>query len=241
MNIRAVIFDVYKTLLTVEPPPLDFQEQWDALWRKTFKSAPRMSLAEFTAACSEVIAREHAKLKIVGIAFPEIYWPDVAVEVVSELGQVSAAQRDEFLYQQAQLQHAVTLDVGAAKALGQFHRCGLILGIASNAQPYTLRELDLALTSARLSMGLFNPALRFWSFENGFSKPNPHAFRLLTARLQSIGIAPEQTLMVGDRLDNDIEPARAQGWQAWHLIYRNDGASQKEGNWDDLRQWLCGP
>jgi FMN phosphatase YigB (HAD superfamily) len=23
--------------------------------------------------------------------------------------------------------------------------------------------------------------------------------------------------MIGDRLDNDIEPARAAGWQVWHF------------------------
>ena len=238
MNIRAVIFDVYKTLLAVGPPPFDAQEQWDALWRAAFQTAPRMSLAEFTAACAKIIAREHFKLKSVEIAFPEIYWPDVAVEAVSELGHVSAAQRDEFLYQQAQLQHTVTLDNGAAKALSRFHNAGLVMGIASNAQPYTLRELDLALASAHLSISLFESALSFWSFEHGFSKPNPHAFRLLTVRLQSIEIPPGQTLMIGDRLDNDIEPARAQGWETWHLTLEKRGKGLQQGSWDDLQGWI---
>ena len=58
---------------------------------------------------------------------------------------------------------------------------------------------------------MFDPELRFWSFENGFSKPDPHVFRILTARLEARGISPSETLMVGDRFDNDIEPARAHG------------------------------
>jgi FMN phosphatase YigB (HAD superfamily) len=43
--------------------------------------------------------------------------------------------------------------------------------------------------------------------------------------------------MVGDRLDNDIEPARAFGWQTWQLM----SAKQNEhaGNWQDLRTWLA--
>ncbi|MEK7674360.1 MAG: HAD hydrolase-like protein [Verrucomicrobiota bacterium] len=36
---------------------------------------------------------------------------------------------------------------------------------------------------------------------------------ILTARMTARSIPPSQTLMVGDRLDNDIEPARAHGWQ----------------------------
>jgi len=42
--------------------------------------------------------------------------------------------------------------------------------------------------------------------------------------------------MVGDRLDNDIEPARAFGWQTWQLVsVKHDAQS---GNWRDLLAWL---
>ena len=42
--------------------------------------------------------------------------------------------------------------------------------------------------------------------------------------------------MVGDRLDNDIAPARAEGWQTWQLVStKRAGAA---GNWRDLTAWL---
>jgi FMN phosphatase YigB (HAD superfamily) len=83
---------------------------------------------------------------------------------------------------------------------------------------------------------MFDRELRFWSFENGFSKPDPHVFRILTARLEARGISPAETLMVGDRLDNDIEPAKAQGWQTWQLTARK--THNAAGNWRDLAAWI---
>jgi putative hydrolase of the HAD superfamily len=92
-----------------------------------------------------------------------------------------------------------------------------LLGIASNAQAYTLRELHEALATHAMGLDLFERDLSFWSFEHGFSKPDPHVFRLLTARLRLLGIAPAETLMVGDRADNDLDPARAHGWQTFAI------------------------
>ncbi len=44
------------------------------------------------------------------------------------------------------------------------------------------------------------------SDEIGIRKPNP---RLFSYALDKLNVKPDETLMVGDRLDNDIEPARA--------------------------------
>jgi hypothetical protein len=94
------------------------------------------------------------------------------------------------------------------------------------------RSGNVALQGAGLNLSQFDREVRFWSFENGFSKPDPHVFRILTARLEARGIRPAETLMVGDRLDNDIEPAQAFGWQTWQLVPVKQNA--KSGNWHDL-------
>ena len=114
---------------------------------------------------------------------------------------------------------------------------GVEMGIASNAQPYTLRELEESLQKRRLSLAVFARELCFWSFEHGFSKPDPHVFRLLSARLRTRGVRPDETLMVGDRSDNDIEPAQGQGWQTWKLDSAREGAN--EGGWDRLREFIA--
>jgi putative hydrolase of the HAD superfamily len=235
MNVRAAIFDVYRTILAAGPPPADAAAGWVALWRDAFGIEPRLGLDAFGAGCERVIVREHAAARSTGIRWPEIYWPDVLLEVVPELASVNDSARDDFMLRQAGLWHTVGLMPGAVETLQGLRTRGVVLGIASNAQPYTLRELDRALAGGGLASDMFAPDLCFWSFAHGFSKPDPHVFRLLSARLRATGISPAETLMVGDRLDNDIEPARAQGWRTWHL----DGVSQSgsAGDWTELAQF----
>jgi len=231
VNVRAVIFDVYCTILEVGPPPADAAERWLALWRETFASPARLGWVEFGAACRQVVAREHEAARGVGISRPEVYWPEVLGAVLPELAGLDPVGRDDFMLRQIGLGHTVRLMPGAEAVLRGLRRRGLRLGIASNAQPYTLRELGSALAGADLAMKLFDPGLIVWSFEHGFSKPDPHVFRILGARLRAVGITPADTLMVGDRPDNDIAPARAQGWQTWHLTA---APGPDAGDWSQL-------
>jgi putative hydrolase of the HAD superfamily len=217
MTIRAVIFDVYGTLLEVGPPPASADEQWRCLWQELRGSAPPLSRMEFAVRSSQVIAQQHADARRRGIAWPEVQWPGVVGEVLPEVRALGPDARREFIFRQIQLGRTLRLMRGAAEALRALLTRDLLLGIASNSQAYTLRELNAALREERLSLAMFDAGLRFWSFEHGFSKPDPHVFQILTARLQAHGMAPGQILMVGNRLDNDIEPARAHGWQAWQL------------------------
>lgn len=237
MKVRAVIFDVYKTLLEVAPAPADAEARWADLARSTFGAPPRRGLAEFLAATEAVIAREHAAARGAGIAFPEVYWPEVVREVLPELAALPGAAQDAFLLRQKALLHTVSLMPGAAEALAWLRPRGVPLGIASNAQPYTQYELGWALEAAGLDLGWFAPDLCFWSFAHGFSKPDPHVFRLLTVRLHVRGITAADTLMVGDRLDNDIAPARAQGWRTWRLS--SMPADDEGGDWLALRAFLA--
>jgi pyrimidine 5'-nucleotidase len=48
------------------------------------------------------------------------------------------------------------------------------------------------------------------SAEVGLEKPDPAIFQLA---LSQSGCEPEQAVMIGDRLDNDIRPARLLGWK----------------------------
>jgi putative hydrolase of the HAD superfamily len=237
MKIRAVIFDIYKTLLEVGPPPTDAAKQWERLWTSTFGGEVRVDLKTFSVECEKIIAREHALGRANGIAYPEIYWPAVTAEVLPEMSRLSESGRDDFLYQHAQLQRNIQLMPGAAEALRRLMQMNLLLGIASNAQPYTLRELDAALAVTYLSRKIFSTDLTFFSFENGFSKPDPHVFQLLTARALALGVLPEEILMVGDRLDNDINPAQIARWQTWHF---NSHAQNTANEWNRFTSEVCG-
>src|SRR5437899_1060964 len=73
MRIRAVIFDIYNTLLEKGPPPADAEQQWEVLWRSKFGNAPRISLADFAKECGRIVTREHDAARAVGVKYPEVY------------------------------------------------------------------------------------------------------------------------------------------------------------------------
>lgn len=78
---------------------------------------------------------------------------------------------------------------------------GLKLGIVAN-QPQAARE-----GLARAGIGdLFD--YQGLSGLTGFSKPDPRAFQ---AAAEALGMTPAECIMVGDRIDNDIMPAKALG------------------------------
>jgi FMN phosphatase YigB (HAD superfamily) len=239
MKVRAVILDLYKTLLEVGPPPADAEERWEFLWEDMLADAARLTLSEFAEGCEKIIAEEHSLARGLGIQNPEIYWPAVARRVLPELERLQETELDTFLLRHAQLQRTIRLMPGAAEALLELRARKLFLGIISNSQPYTVRELDLALGETGLDRSLFHPELCFWSYQAGFSKPNPHVFRWISTRLRILGILPAETLMIGDRLDNDILPAKAQEWKTWQLLPERGGPNQSDqGTWFDLREAL---
>lgn len=238
MKIRAVICDIYQTLLAVGPSPPDAPAAWLKFYQARLNSAAPLSLEQFSEASRALIAREHTAARGMGIPFPEILWPEIACEVLPELRKLSADQRSEFLWGIMQLFRTVQLLPSAADGLRALQARGISLGIASNAQQYTLQELDAAFSKETLSREIFVPSLCFFSFEHGFSKPDPHVFRLLTARLRLSGISPDEALMIGNRPDNDIGPAKAQGWQTWHFTEQPSPGGKQEGDWFQFLAWL---
>lgn len=234
MTIRAVLFDVYGTLFRVGPPPADAEARWQGLFRELFGSSPSQSRIEFSVACSQVISRRHSAARVRGIPHPEVIWQSVVAEVLPTVARLPAPAQAEFVHRQMQIGRTLHLQEGAGQALAALRGKKLLLGIASNSQAYTLRELQEALRSVDLDLDLFDRDLSFWSFAHGFSKPDPHVFQMLTARLEARGIAPGETLMVGDRLDNDIEPARAFGWQTWLLTSSPAAGKPDQGMFSEM-------
>jgi FMN phosphatase YigB (HAD superfamily) len=236
MMIRAFVFDIYNTLLEVGPAPPDSEARWLRLWQNPGGENAALSLAEFDARCQEVIGLTRAIAKSRGIRFPEVFWPDITRAVLPALGSLSEGLLDDFLYEHAQLERTVRLMAGAGEALAELRRRGASLGLCSNCQPYTLRELTGALAQAGLCLGVFDPQLCFYSFRAGFSKPDPNAFGLLGGELAARQVPLAEALFVGDSLDNDIGPAQSQGWRTWRLGAVPEGTPG--GDWFRLLEWV---
>lgn len=87
------------------------------------------------------------------------------------------------------------------RLLRQLNDRGVRLGIVAN-QPQAARE-----RLARAGIGDFF-AYQGLSGVTGLSKPDPRAFQ---AAAVALGVVPAGCIMVGDRIDNDIAPAKALG------------------------------
>ncbi len=226
--LKAVIFDVYQTLLEVSPPQTNIGESWKSLCAEFFGRPPDFTLDHLAERCRHIVSEDHAQAHAFGIAHPEVVWADVMRRALPAFPSLPEERASEFLYRHIQLLRTPHLAPSCDRVFSICQAGGISLGLVSNAQPYTLRELDALLAEVGRSREIFEKDLCLWSFENGFSKPDPHVFRLLAFRLERRGIRPGETLVVGDRRDNDIDPARAQGFQTWWLN------ESQEGNWQAL-------
>ena len=97
---------------------------------------------------------------------------------------------------------------GAAAVLQALKRKGYRLGVIANQVPGTARRLE------------HWDLLRYFdvlapSAELGTAKPDPAIF--LWALRQS-GCDPKNAVMIGDRIDNDVLPAKALGMRTVHIL-----------------------
>jgi putative hydrolase of the HAD superfamily len=240
VRVRAVIFDVYGTLLRVGPPPADAPARWHWLWESTFGGSPRLGLDAFIQNCSAIVQKNHAAARARGISYPEVYWPRILDKVLPEFCNLPETTRRNFEVSQARLLHTTSLMPDSASVIRLMLATGVFMGVASNSQPSTIHELDDALHGAGLGTDVFAGDLTFWSFEHGFSKPDPHVFEILSARLSARGIDGSEVLMIGDRTDNDIGPARTFGWHAFHLNPPGTSPHGTGGGWLDVMRWFEG-
>ncbi len=101
------------------------------------------------------------------------------------------------------------------------------LGIAANQ----VRSCRAALEQ----FGLLEYLSVVWiSDEIGLHKPNPAFFE---GMLRAAGCAPEEAVMIGDRIDYDIQPAKALGMRAIQVYYRDE--SQPEELDEYARQYYA--
>jgi putative hydrolase of the HAD superfamily len=182
VSIRAVLFDIYGTLLRSDAGEI----HPDPALRAEIAGAHAASPHPFP----EVDIREiHAMLH-----------PGRSSEEIERLA-LEAEQRS----------NPVTAMEGAAETLESLKERGLALGLISNAQFYTAPVLEACIGRSLLDAGI-SPALCCFSYLERRAKPDAYLFEAARERLAQNGIEANQVLYVGNDVRNDIEPARACGF-----------------------------
>jgi len=190
MTIRAVLFDV--------GGPIDTEVLHEAL---PDGQIVRPLLAVGVTATEE--AFEAASAWAVNSYAPFSYQAIIWKLCRGDAARASEAQRlfEGASAERREQRRGLELRPGITGVIQGLHERGLLLGLAANQPARALDDLD------RLGIGQYF-SHREVSEHHGFRKPDT---RLFLRCCEDLGVEPSECVMVGDRIDNDIFPARLLG------------------------------
>jgi len=248
-SIGAVLWDIYGTLCGMDLGDLDKTLEHDEhLLRAAQATIAEFSLEESLMRMEpdqpsentlrdlylQMIDDSHLRSLAEGTKYPEVLIEQIWLQILLECTEhgLQLPQNEPPLHTAYRctcffdwsLQH-IYLYPHAGEALETLKKAGIIQGIISNAQFYTplhLRRLlrgDRGRDNLELEDYFSEPAVLF-SYEMGFSKPNPGAFRRALAFLHQQGIAPEQVLFIGNDMLKDIWAAAQCGMKT--MLFAGD-------------------
>jgi len=201
-KIRAVIFDVYGTLLIAPPGGVKHDPAFDPVLREILAGYGHDIGESPTGVLHEAVRRHHA---LSGLAHPEIDLLEIWRETLGTTDDPS-----ELMAAVERAWHPCQPMPRAGETMARLHGEGVLLGLLSNAQANTLPALDEALGAVT---GMLEPELTILSYQYGMAKPSPELFELLARRLAGFGILPGETLFVGNDPLQDIAPAERAGFR----------------------------
>lgn len=218
----VILFDIYGTLIAPHQGDLEQQLQARQTAAGFIATARHFGWTEtvgrqWQQRFFEAIEHEHQHCRALGITRAEVLVERIWTQLIQESDSLDLpAQPEEVALYRELTANPVALFSGVREALDSLKRRGIQLGLASNSQFYTGPILERLLAGSLDHW--FDRDWMFLSYQLGFAKPDPHFFRLIRTRALRCGYEPDQVLMVGNDLENDIRAAMRQGLQAVHFI-----------------------
>lgn len=230
-GVRAVVFDIYGTLLISEAGGPDLSVAPTALHSmeeisRRMKSGDGEALLD---AYREGISSRQEIRRAEGIDHPEV---DIR-EVWKELAQRFSAKEEEVE------SLAIGFECGvnpvwpmphAGRVLEELKRNGVKLGIISNAQFYTPIIMEAFFGTSLEDCG-FDEGWSVFSFELLEGKPSTVLFENLREHAAADGFSAEEILYVGNDFDKDVVPAAKVGFRT--CLFAGDARSLRLGG----REW----
>lgn len=236
-NIRAVVWNVYGTLLNISggilllQHPNDFVmevalektihefKMWKAMTRKPGNPAHYMRLM------LQNVIDELKFTSIKGEKYPELATDQIWLQIlkklmqneytyiVSQMGSLQEYAEKIAYFYHASLQGTAAYP-GAARTLHAVHEQLGWQGLLADGQCCTWVQLkrQLAEQEPTMDFDMFLPADRHvLSYKLLGKKPSERLLRAMLTKLSDRGIEPEQTLHVGSSIDRDLLPAKKFG------------------------------
>ena len=155
----------------------------------------------------------------------EHFAPDAHTAIITRLagGDHALAERAyRAMHDRADGRYPFELRDGIGDVIAWLHGRGLLLGLAANQPVQTLAVLD------EHGLGRYFHH-REVSGTHGYRKPD---VRLFLRCCDDLGVTPGQCIMVGDRIDNDMAPARLLGMTT--VLFRTGRhAAQQPRSWEE--------
>jgi hypothetical protein len=249
LAVRAVLWNVYGTLLAIPTGELQYEAQidfvTDAALEKTIKefnmwnSMSRKPGAP-SAYMKEIFKNTLAMLRMTGGGgerYPEVLaervWDDIVKKLAAKDYKYDVTlygPHGEFTKKIAYFYHASIQGTGcyegAAEALRLVAESGRRQGLLADGQCFTPAQLLQGLRSQEPGFDLqaaIPNEMRFLSHEKKARKPSETLFQAAVTALASRGVSPSEILHVGSNLARDIAPAKKFGMKT--ALFAGDKAS----------------
>ena len=227
-GIRAVLFDVYGTLLISASGDVGLDsglEKTESLQEtlKLFDLHLDCSLSEAIEVFEASVREDHLQAKTRGIKYPEVDIVEVWCKSLAKLVSPPVDfDFERFAFEYESRINPVWPMPAADTTLDTLRSMELVLGIVSNAQFFTPILME-ALFGKSLSELGFSNDLSYFSYEHRQAKPGTYLFELAKRRLDSQGIIAEHVLYVGNDLLNDVAAAQSVGFRT--VLFAGDARS----------------
>jgi putative hydrolase of the HAD superfamily len=223
-NIKAVLFDIYGTLLVSGTGDISLA----SLQRDTLDMNSILSECGFSPlfeSCTELIPElinrfikeRHEELQLLGVDYPEVEIRDIWRKVLRELWEKGSLKEDpgNKSVDLLALRHELSVNPvwpmpGFPEIVRSLKDAGFRIGIVSNAQFYTPLIIE-ALTGKKLEEMGFEAELCAWSYREQRAKPSPEIFTGPLMKLSETGIEASEVLYIGNDMRNDVACASAAG------------------------------
>ena len=231
-DVKAVLFDVYGTLLISEAGDINFadsRESDDVIHRALTKVgiSTTMSVQDLNALYFQTLSKHQDARRIQGIQYPEVDIRSVWYDLVKHISGVEPSREDtEQLATWFEIETNPTDQMpGALELLEQLAESAIHTGLISNAQFYTPITLEILLgkTLEQLEIPSY---LTAYSYEFLEGKPGKLMFSSCASFLfKQEGIQPHEILFVGNDCLKDCYPAKSVGFRT--ALFAGDARSYR--------------
>ena len=239
-NIRAVIFDIYGTLLISSSGDIDQAVISEENLEKALEISDIEILGDRKSTLNQILKDFEYTIRIChtdsknhGIPYPEIDILSVWEIVLIQARRKKLVDYDEeanFMRMTCYfefLSNRVYPMPHLKEVINELRHRKLPLGIVSNAQFYTPVVMNYYLRGkAKLTEKIkgFKSALTIFSYRNGRAKPDTYLFaEIVYALRKKYGISPDEALFVGNDMLKDIYASYQEGFRT--VLFAGDKRS----------------